>query len=194
MPVTYFAAFDLDVKFPLHHHFEPNYLEGGGSPLLGPTARQHHFLKGWKKKPLKGGLQHWMAHNCSPLYNDWLAVGCWQGDGLAASQEFRLFWGCDVCCCCLLLFWPCSEFPLSFPLPLFPVMMRFAEAHSGEPRVWKSWREIRGNESVWRQDILWRRGARQTSGRKKLKEWGRLATWKYLLSFFYQRMTDQINK
>lgn len=111
----------------------------------------------------EGGLQHDLAHNCASLYNDWLGAG---NDRLAALQEFRLFWGCDVCCCrmlLLLLFWPCwALMPTAYLSTL--VMMMPAEAH-----FWGLWGS---GVSAWEGDMTKCKG--QTARRRGVgEEWQR---------------------
>lgn len=127
--------------------------------------------------PKEGCSGNWLVIVLFCIMIGWLE-GCRQSPWLAALQEFRLFGGCGVCCCflLLLLFWPCwaPVSPSYFPVL---VMTKLAEAHAGEPWVleWESGKEGWQNEWARQQDIEgW---VKTSKWEKRIKECRNLTTW-----------------
>lgn len=107
----------------------------GSSPLSARGARRHQPLRALQTSPSWGLLQT-LTPTFSPLRTDWSAGGCWQAVSLAASQEFRLFRGCDVCCCCVLLFFGPARFPTSSShFPALVIIWSLKRPTRGDPSV-----------------------------------------------------------
>lgn len=142
----YFAAVESGSRSSQHYHFDLNDLQRGApAPATRPPTHQRNLPKG-------ACSNTWLTIVLLCIAFGWVQ-GWRQNDRLAALQEFRLFGGCDVCCCVLLLFWPCWA-PMPTSYFSVSVMIKLAEAHSGDPRVLEKarGREWWQNEKVRQQD------------------------------------------